>query len=291
MPGRQDIPALDYNDETEPAKVTPRLVALAQHYQPIAIMPELLKIATNVATPLALLGLVAALGYFAYARRLAHDQGRLESLPPEQRAEAADEYLTRYKIDGRDLDPADKLSLIKDEMGNRHRRLMGFMYVAAAVFVVSFVVAAIAYTVGRRADSTEFVNELDERARVTLEFINQKIAALEELEKEGADVRAEIRVLSESANRFPLLHKEYVNAIRDGDARLSHERHSRLKDFLLDPKLVAAMGSEFKPVYSMSEREDETGRVHEVAVRRWVKDVDPKGENVVRSYLAVAAKP
>src|SRR5215831_17557219 len=108
-------------------------------------MSEILRIAVSVATPLALLGLVAALGYFAYTRKLTHEETQLEALPPDQRATAADEYLTRYGINGKDLAPADKLTLIQDEMGKRHRRSVGYVIVAAVVFVLCFGLAVLAY--------------------------------------------------------------------------------------------------------------------------------------------------
>ena len=68
-------------------------------------MSEFLRIAVSVATPLALLALVVALGYLAYIRKLTHEETQLEALPPDQRATAADKYLTRYDISGKDLAP------------------------------------------------------------------------------------------------------------------------------------------------------------------------------------------
>lgn len=106
---------------------------------------EILRIATGVATPLALLGLVAALGYLAYARRLRRDEATLEALPREERANAADEYLTRYGIDGRDLPAEDRLSLIKDEMQKRHQLATWYVGAAAIVFMLCFVVAVVAF--------------------------------------------------------------------------------------------------------------------------------------------------
>ena len=108
-------------------------------------MLEVLRIAANVATPLALLGLIAALAYFAYSRRLRYQEKKLEALPPEQRATRTDEYLTRYGIDGKKLRLADKLALIKEELEKRHQRSLGYVIVAAIVFVLCFGLAVAAY--------------------------------------------------------------------------------------------------------------------------------------------------
>jgi hypothetical protein len=110
-------------------------------------MSQALMVAVSVGTPLALLGLVAALAYFAYARQLKYQEKKLDALPPAERAARTDEYLTRYGIDGKKLAAADKLALIKDEMDKRHRRSMGFGIMAAIVFVVCFALSVAAYIV------------------------------------------------------------------------------------------------------------------------------------------------
>lgn len=109
-------------------------------------------VAVSVGTPLALLGLVAALAYFAYARQLKYQEKKLDALPPAERAARTDEYLTRYGIDGKKLAAADKLALIKDEMDKRHRRSMGFGIMAAIVFVVCFALSVAAYIVANAGD-------------------------------------------------------------------------------------------------------------------------------------------
>jgi hypothetical protein len=84
-------------------------------------MLEVLPTAVSVATPLALLGFVAALAYLGYTRRQKSEIERLRLLPPEQRATAINDRLTIYGIDGGTLPPADKLGLIKDETEKRYR--------------------------------------------------------------------------------------------------------------------------------------------------------------------------
>ena len=117
-------------------------------------MGEVLKIATNVATPLALLGLVAALAFFAYNRRLKNQEKTLETLPEAERARITDEYLTRYNIDGSKLKLADKLALIRDEMHKRHQRSLSYVIVSAVVFVICFGLAVFAY-VSKNSGATE----------------------------------------------------------------------------------------------------------------------------------------
>jgi hypothetical protein len=116
-------------------------------------MSGILTVAVSVGTPLALLGLVVALAYFAYARQLKYQEKKLDALPPNERAARTDEYLTRYGIDGKKLPVADKLALIKDEMDKRHRRSMGFGILAAIVFVVCFALSVVAYVVANARDS------------------------------------------------------------------------------------------------------------------------------------------
>jgi hypothetical protein len=108
-------------------------------------MSGVLTVAAGVATPLALLGLIAALAYFAYARRLSYQEKKLEELPADERAMRTDEYLTRYGIDGKKLKTGDKLALIRDEMEKRHRRSLGFVLIAAVVFVICFAMSVAAY--------------------------------------------------------------------------------------------------------------------------------------------------
>lgn len=110
-------------------------------------MSGVLLVAAGVATPLALVGLVAALGYFAYSRQMRYQEKKLEALPPEERAARTDEYLTRYGIDGKKLKVADKLALIRDEMEKRHRRSLSYVIIAAAVFVICFALSVAAYVV------------------------------------------------------------------------------------------------------------------------------------------------
>jgi hypothetical protein len=108
-------------------------------------MSEILRIAANVGTPLALLGLVAALAYFVYTRRLKYEKEKLEALPPDERATRTDEYLTRYGIDGKNLRIEDKVALIREEMEKRHKRSFAYVIIAAVVFTVCFGLAVLAF--------------------------------------------------------------------------------------------------------------------------------------------------
>jgi hypothetical protein len=99
---------------------------------------DILKIATNVSTPIGLLGLVVALGYLAYSLKVNLQKTELEKLPPAQRAIEVDDYLTRYGISGATLPEAQKFSLIKEEMEKRHRRSIVYVFTATAAFVLCF---------------------------------------------------------------------------------------------------------------------------------------------------------
>ena len=102
---------------------------------------EFLKIAAGVSTPLGFLGLVVALGYLSYALKLKSDERTLRMLKPDQRAVAADKYLTRYGIDGRGLSPAERMALIKADLEKRHFRSIWFFIAVTVAVVVCFVVA------------------------------------------------------------------------------------------------------------------------------------------------------
>lgn len=108
-------------------------------------MPEIIRVAATVGTPIALLALMAAFGYFAYTRRLKFLENTIKALPPEERALRTDEYLTRYGIDGRNLELPDKVALITRELTQRHQRSSLYVIVLAAVFVLCFAMAALGY--------------------------------------------------------------------------------------------------------------------------------------------------
>lgn len=108
-------------------------------------MSEILRVAVGVSTPLALLGLIAALGYFAYTRRLKYDETKLKTLPPGEVAKHTDEYLTRYNIDGKKLPLSDQLALIKDEMAKKHQKAIIYLVISAVVFTVCFGLAVLAF--------------------------------------------------------------------------------------------------------------------------------------------------
>jgi hypothetical protein len=87
------------------------------------------------------------LAYLAYARKLKSQEQKLESLPADERAKLADDYLTRYGIDGAKLKASDKFALIKDELDKRHKRSMTFAVLGASVFVVCFAIAVVAFVI------------------------------------------------------------------------------------------------------------------------------------------------
>ena len=117
-------------------------------------MSQVLQVAAGVATPLALLGLIAALAFYAYSRRLKHQEKSLDSLPPNERATAIDRYLSRYKLGGEDLPKADRVRLITQEMEKNYRLVRFLATLSAVVFVICFVTAVAAYAVKERSDGT-----------------------------------------------------------------------------------------------------------------------------------------
>jgi hypothetical protein len=111
-------------------------------------MSDVLRITASIGTPLALLGLLVALGYYIYSRRLKYEEKKLEALPPDERAARTDEYLSRYGIDGRNLRIDDKVGLIRNELNKRHRRTLVYVFTAAIVFTVCFGLAVLAFILG-----------------------------------------------------------------------------------------------------------------------------------------------
>lgn len=107
-------------------------------------MDQVLSIASNVSTPLGLLGLLAAFGFYLYARKLKSEERLIAALPAEQRAQAVDDLLTRYGIDGTGLSPEQKYDLIRQELTERSRQKRLLTIVGAVVFVICFVVATVA---------------------------------------------------------------------------------------------------------------------------------------------------
>jgi hypothetical protein len=106
-------------------------------------MLGILRIAASVGQPLGLLGLVVALVYLAYSRRLKNEETKLQALPADQRAKATDDTLARYGIEGKDLPQADKLALIREEFKKRNKSHLGYFIAALAAFVVCFVIVTV----------------------------------------------------------------------------------------------------------------------------------------------------
>jgi hypothetical protein len=117
-------------------------------------LPEILRIASQITTPIGLLGLMAALGYYFYARHLKHAERTLDVLPPEERARLADSRLSRYRLDARNLTREQKNDLIAEEMRRRHRFACIVAILGALVFVICFGIAAYTYRQLKPTDPT-----------------------------------------------------------------------------------------------------------------------------------------
>ena len=104
-------------------------------------------IATTIATPLAMLGFAAALLYRAFVRKEAIKNQRIALLPLKERAMAADEALSRYKINAEGATPEEKLKLIQDEMTKRYRLSVFSISITAGTFVACFAMSVIALAI------------------------------------------------------------------------------------------------------------------------------------------------
>jgi hypothetical protein len=127
---------------------------------------DVLRIGVAVATPLSLLGLIAALSYYFYSRHLKSEEKKLEALPLEQRARLADQRLSRYGIDGANLTRDEKTRLILEEMDKRYRFARLCTIIFAVVFVICFGLASSAFILtGRSAEhrSNEADNVLNDQ--------------------------------------------------------------------------------------------------------------------------------
>lgn len=112
-------------------------------------MGENLWVAGNISTSLSLAGLIAALAYYAYSRRLRSREKLAELLPPGSREKHLDDQLTRYGIDGTNLTREQKNGLISAEMDRRYRLARLYVLLGAVVFVTCFALVVIASAVGK----------------------------------------------------------------------------------------------------------------------------------------------
>jgi hypothetical protein len=176
-------------------------------------MADFLQVAVSVGTPLSLLGLACALAYLAYARKLKSQEKQLEALPTDQRAKLADDYLTRYGIDGTKLKAADKFALIKDELDKRHKRSMTFGLGAAVVFVVCFALCVVAYiavmlqTTGGNPSPTQLVGPQWADLTQAPSYLRQNVRSIPAMQTVLPDF---VSLSEDSAGQFfcskPLLH-------------------------------------------------------------------------------------
>src|SRR5262245_47513885 len=146
-------------------------------------MTEVLRIGATVATPLGLLGLIAALCYYFYSRHLKYEEKKLEALRPEERARIADQRLNRYGIKGSNLTRDDKTRLILQEMDKRHQFAKMCTIICAVVFVICFGLASITYISAVRPDDqhTKEIHELKDKfeaLRAEAQVVKMKLEGL-----------------------------------------------------------------------------------------------------------------
>ena len=109
-------------------------------------MSDIFRIGANVATPLGLLGFVAAAAFYLLLRLLRHQERQLTQLPPEERAKAVDHFLTRYKLSAENLTRDQKYALILAEMEKRYKLTRLIVIVSASTFVISLLIGIAAHT-------------------------------------------------------------------------------------------------------------------------------------------------
>ncbi|WP_157369866.1 hypothetical protein [Zavarzinella formosa] len=204
-------------------------------------MTEVIRIATGVGTPLALLGLISALIYFAYVKKAKAKSEELSHLPKEDRAKAVDEYLTRYGITAEDLPVPEKVSLIKDEMGKRHELALTYVKTAAIVTVIMFALAVVAYLfapvspvvanektddLNKAAPST--TNDVNKAAPSTTNDVNKAAPAKADMEAalkiDSASVtnKGEIDVLiRNTGSSLAAIHRVQITVTKDHKEKLA----------------------------------------------------------------------
>jgi hypothetical protein len=172
---------------------------------------EILRIGAAVATPLGLLGFIAALSYYFYARRLKSEEKKLEALPAEDRARATDERLSRYGIDAANLTREDKNHLILQEMEKRYRFAQLCVVVFTVAFVLCFALATAAFVIAMNQSPKEFQElkkELekrqagDERVLAILATLATRQSTPEEVEKLKQELKEEKERRKASEEQF-----------------------------------------------------------------------------------------
>ena len=117
-------------------------------------MSQVLQVAAGVATPLALLGLIAALGVLRLLWPT-EASGKVSGLAAAQRAGYRDRPIFEPVQDRRGGSPKGRSStLITQEMEKNYRLVRFLATLSAVVFVICFVTAVAAYAVKERSDGT-----------------------------------------------------------------------------------------------------------------------------------------
>jgi hypothetical protein len=110
-------------------------------------MTDLLRVGATVATPLGLIGFVVAVLALLYQRQLRHQEEQLKALPPEQRAQSVDRFLSRYGLDAGNLTREQKFQLLQQELEKRFRTVQFGMVASAVTFVACVFFGVGAYVV------------------------------------------------------------------------------------------------------------------------------------------------
>jgi hypothetical protein len=108
-------------------------------------MSEAIRIGANVATPLGLVGMVAALILFGYYHYLKHQERKLLALPESERAKRVDLWYSQIGLDISNLTREQKFEFISRELERRAAQARLLIVTLALVIVICFAIAAIAF--------------------------------------------------------------------------------------------------------------------------------------------------
>lgn len=107
-------------------------------------MDQILRIATSVGTPLALIGLVSALCFYAYSRKVKRDEKQLELLPEKDRLKLLEKL---PGVTGKKISPEQQFTLLQDAAEKRYRLTRFLATISSVLFVICLITATVAYLI------------------------------------------------------------------------------------------------------------------------------------------------
>jgi hypothetical protein len=108
-------------------------------------MDELLRAATTISTPIALLAFVGVLILLAYRSRLQSEEKVLQSLSPEKRASHVEDQLKKYGFEVGNLTRDQKYEVLMAQMNQRNGRIRLGIICSALIFFLCFTEVVVAW--------------------------------------------------------------------------------------------------------------------------------------------------